>query len=177
MLHSKAHEAFMVYLACGDLRQASEVSGVAYHLVERSFRLEKWERYRKLAIAGAERHTFEKLKKRLEKKKITHQTFMLDELDQAEEYLKRQLDPVDEEGKFHPDIFSYKQTLLDRHDQIARRVTGLEKEEEKNPMREGLMLLIAAQSERDSLTNGNPILELPSPEIPSNEFPTEEKEE
>lgn len=137
--------AWLLYLGQMTLDRISQVTGISEEKLYKRAKDYGWYHARTLAIQRAKSAVNLDLKNRIEKHRVLHQTFVLDQLSNTQEVIERIPDGFETVG--------VKLELLEQHDTIARKTLKLDEPDKSDPNTMGFHLLIALQKQSVGLVN------------------------
>lgn len=140
--------AYQLYLGLATHDQIARLLGIDEKEVEKRAQKYNWYRTRAQTIQNGRMAIQNDLKRRIEENKISHQNFILDEVETAQEKIKQmeigEPDPFfNDEGKIRLVSPERKLSLLEQHDNIARKTLKLDEPDKSDPNNMGFMMLVA----------------------------------
>lgn len=153
-LHKEAYNAAWLYYLTGNfnIKEISELVDMPYQTLLVHAGKHGWNKMRRAIHKEAGRGLKESLAERIEKARLAHQSFMLDQLSESAEGIERKVigekDFEDEKGEKNVRVVD-KLNLIEQQHRIAGSVLKLDDMEKPDPIRVGFEFLLQLGAVQD----------------------------
>jgi hypothetical protein len=134
--------AKFMFMACGNLQAVVEATQLPDKDLRRIAQHEGWMTQFKNLASKIDPLLRQSVARRIERAREKHINFVIDTLEENEFEMRNMVPSLELDALVSPER---KINLLDKHDQIARRTLGLDKQKEDDPVMECFKYLVASQ--------------------------------